>query len=213
MLERLVRALPGLFALTVFANLPVRHVERRRLRGTIRFGAFESEYLELARADESELLVESDRGLVLDDHLERHLGSPERVGTVEQGAGEQLADALATLRPDYPDPAQPRAPSTTPKVGQPDRRTVVLGDQRLLEVEVERTDHVGEGGLVDLEGDRIPLECGGEEGCQLHMRERARRPELDRHAGMLSNQPTWNRTTCRPPETGTQTSPKAVAAG
>ena len=151
--------------------------------------------------------------MVVDDHLELHLGRTHRAGLLEQTAREQLADPLAPPARDDADPAEPGAGAAPAEIGKAHGRSVCDGNQRSSQVEVEDVDHVPKGRLVDGEGDEVSLVGSSEQRRQLAVGELGRRPELHGHSSMMPDQPTWKRTTCLPPANGTQTSPKAVAAG
>jgi hypothetical protein len=114
--ERLVGALPRFLGLTAGTDEALRDIERHLAGRRVRVSALEREHLELAGADEAELFVETDRRLVLDDHLQPHLGRAQRRRTVEQGAGEQLADPLATPGRRDSNTAQPGASSAATEV-------------------------------------------------------------------------------------------------
>jgi hypothetical protein len=145
---------------------------------SIRHKLVQRPHLELAHVLEAEPLVEADRRLVLDEHLQPQLVEPACARLLDHAAHEHGADPRPAVRDADAEPADPAPAVADRDRADPGRLAVDEGDAREAEIVVPGLRHESERGLVDAHRHEVVLVACGEDLRQLRMRPVRRRCEL-----------------------------------
>ncbi len=175
--HRRVSPLPGRPGLASTDHVRDRH--RRDFELLKHRPLVERPQFELADAAVAELLVEPDRGFVLDEHLEPEPLHAARSSAALDRPRQLLADPLAAAAGDDADSTDPRVCVPHGEHAEADVRAGVGGDDRSAEVVVPRPGHERERGLVDRDGHEVAHVAGGEERGELRVRTVGGRLERD----------------------------------
>ena len=146
---------------------------RHRRRGDFVFlkhkPSVERPHLEVADVGVAELLVQLDRGLVLDQHLEPDPDDAAVPRVRLDRSHQLLSDPLAAAARDHADAADPGVLAPDGEHADADVLAAVGCHERAAEVVVPAPGHRREGRLVDRDGHEVALVAGGEERRQLRV--------------------------------------------